>query len=253
MILEDFSLEGKTALVTGAATGLGKALASGLAEAGATLTLVTRKSPLENIASEIRSLGTTPLCLTADLSIASERERVVLETTEQFGRIDILVNNAGITLRRPAEEFSMDEWSQILELNLNAVFHLCQLAGKQMLKQGSGKIINIASLTSFLGGILVAPYAASKGAVGQLTKALASEWAARGVNVNAIVPGYFHTPMGEPLYNDPLRMPQILQRIPAGDIGVPDQLKGAVVFLASKASDYVHGHLLAVDGGWLAR
>lgn len=253
MVLDDFSLKGRIALVTGAATGLGEAMAVGLAEAGASLALVTRKDPLDSIAVQIRPWSGDYLCLEADLSVPSDRERVVSTVLGRFGRIDVLLNNAGTTIRRPAEAISMEEWSQVLEVNLNAVFHLCQLVGKRMLAQGSGKIINVASLLSFSGGILVAPYAASKGGVAQLTKTLANEWACRGINVNAIVPGYFRTGMGEAIYSDPVRMTQILDRIPVGRVGDPTQLKGAVVFLASAASEYVHGHLLTVDGGWMAR
>lgn len=249
LILEEFRLDGKVALVTGAATGLGAAMALGLSQAGARLVLATRETPLDATAQLIPD----PVVIQSDLTRADDRERTIAHAIERCGRLDILVNNAGTTLRRPTEEMAFHEWRAVLDLNLDAVFHLCQLAGRHMLARGSGKIINIASLMSFQGGLRIAPYSASKGAVAQLTKELACEWAGRGVNVNAIAPGYFRTRMGEPLYNDPVRMPQILDRIPSGRIGDPEELSGAVVFLASAASNYVHGHLLVVDGGWLAR
>jgi 2-deoxy-D-gluconate 3-dehydrogenase len=170
-----------------------------------------------------------------------------------MGSIDILVNNAGIIRRSPAAEFSEKDWYDVIEVNLNAVFRLCQLAGRHMLNQGHGKIINIASLLSFQGGVFVPSYAAAKGAVSQLTKALANEWAAQGINVNAIAPGYMATDNTAPLRSNPVRSQQILERIPTGRWGTPEDLGGTAVFLASAASNYVNGHVLVVDGGWLAR
>ncbi|MCX6624778.1 MAG: glucose 1-dehydrogenase [Acidobacteria bacterium] len=253
MAKDPFRLDGKVALVTGAATGLGAAIAIGLAEAGADLALVTRSTPLDETVAEIERTGVRALAVTADLAVAAQREAVVNACLARFGRLDILVNNAGITARHNAEEFPLEDWTAVLETNATAVFHLCQLAGRHMLERGSGKIINIASLLSFSGGIRAVSYAASKGAVAQMTKALANEWASRGVNVNAVAPGFFRTRMNEPLLSDPARTAQLLARIPAGRFGEPPELKGSVVFLASAASDYVHGHLLLVDGGWMGR
>ena len=175
------------------------------------------------------------------------------ETVQHFGAIDILVNNAGIIRRSPAADHSEEDWTAIIDVNLSSVFRLTQHAGRHMLTKGSGKIINIASLLTFQGGIMVPSYAAAKGGVGQLTKAFANEWASKGVNVNAIAPGYFATDNTEALQNNPERARQILERIPAGRWGNPEDLAGAAVFLASPASDYVHGHVMVVDGGWLNR
>ncbi len=179
--------------------------------------------------------------------------RLVEETIEHFGTIDILVNNAGIIRRSPAVDHSEEDWKALIDVNLSSVFRLTQHAGRHMLAKGHGKIINIASLLTFQGGIMVPSYAAAKGGVGQLTKAFANEWASKGVNVNAIAPGYFATDNTEALQNNPERARQILERIPAGRWGDPEDLAGAAVYLASAASDYVHGHVLVVDGGWLNR
>ena len=189
----------------------------------------------------------------ADITDPQACENLIEKTVRELGAIDILVNNAGIIRRTPAVDYSATDWADVIETNLNSVFRLCQCAGRHMLAQGSGKIINIASLLSFQGGVLVPAYAAAKGAVAQLTKALANEWAPRGINVNAIAPGYMATNNTAALRADPARSRQILERIPAGRWGTPQDLAGAVVFLASHASDYLHGHVLAVDGGWLAR
>jgi 2-deoxy-D-gluconate 3-dehydrogenase len=178
---------------------------------------------------------------------------LVEETVVRFGAIDILVNNAGTIRRAPAEDHSDADWETVIAVNLSSVFRLMQHAGRHMLKQGRGKIINIASMLTFQGGVNVPSYAAAKGGVGQLTKAFANEWAGRGVNVNAIAPGYMATDNTAALKNDPVRSGQILERIPAGRWGIPEDLAGAAVFLASSASDYIHGHILAVDGGWLCR
>ena len=193
------------------------------------------------------------LLLIVILENASEVSEAISSVVAYFGKLDILVNNAGIQRRSPAVDFAEEDWDAVMNVNLKTVWLLCQQAGRQMLKQGSGKIINMASLLSYQGGITVPAYAAAKGGVAQLTKALSNEWAAKGVNVNGIVPGYIATDMNEALINDETRSRQIIERIPAGRWGEADDFKGAVVFLASDASAYIHGHLLAVDGGWLGR
>jgi 2-deoxy-D-gluconate 3-dehydrogenase len=254
MISDAFSLKGKNALVTGSRRGLGAAMAIGLAEAGANLVVHGSKvGGLEDICSAVRAAGVKAVRVIADLADPHSPERLVETTVQELGSIDILINNAGIIRRKPAVDYSLEDWNDVLQVNLNAVFRLAQLAGKHMLAQGHGKIINIASLLSFQGGILVPAYAAAKGAIAQLTKALANEWASKGVNVNAIAPGYMETDVTSALRTDQVRNRQILERIPAGRWGSPNDLVGAAVFLASPASDYIHGAVLAVDGGWLAR
>jgi 2-deoxy-D-gluconate 3-dehydrogenase len=193
------------------------------------------------------------LCLTADLSKRDQSDRLVTQGAEAMGSIDILVNNAGIIRRAPAVDFKDEDWDAVLEINLTSVFRLSRAVGAQMLARGHGKIISVASLLSFQGGVLVPAYAAAKAGVAQLTKALANEWAGRGVNVNAIAPGYMATENTAPLRADPVRSRQILDRIPAGRWGEPADVGGVAVFLASRASDYVHGHVLVVDGGWMGR
>jgi len=247
-----FDVTGRVAVVTGAGRGLGRALALALAEAGADIAAVSRR-PASDLAAGIERVGRRCVPLTADLEDPEDVETVIPGAVQAFGRVDILVNNAGVISRAPAIETTPEDWHRVLQVNLHAVFRLCQDAAREMLPRRRGKIINIASLASFEVGILVSPYAASKGAVGQLTKALANEWAPHGINVNAIVPGYLTTEMTRALREDPDRNAAILERIPAGRWGRPEDLGGAVVFLASPASNYVHGHLLAVDGGWLAR
>jgi 2-deoxy-D-gluconate 3-dehydrogenase len=197
--------------------------------------------------------GANPFAVIGDVSQALVCERLVEQVVHHFGSIDILVNNAGIIRRAPAVEHSDEDWQTVIDTNLSSVFRLSKHAGKHMLAQGSGKIINIASVLSFQGGVFVPSYAAAKGGVGQLTKAFANEWAAKGVNVNAIAPGYMETDNTEALRANAERSRQIMERIPAGRWGCPEDLAGAVVFLASSASDYVHGHVLVVDGGWLSR
>ena len=245
-------MTGRVAVVTGAGRGLGRALALALAEAGADIAAVSRR-PASDLAAGIERVGRRCVPLTADLEDPEDVAAVIPGAVQAFGRVDILVNNAGVISRAPAIETTPEDWHRVLQVNLHAVFRLCQDAAREMLPRRRGKIINIASLASFEVGVLVSPYAASKGAVGQLTKALANEWAPHGINVNAIVPGYLTTEMTRALREDPDRNAAILERIPAGRWGRPEDLGGAVVFLASPASDYVHGHLLAVDGGWLAR
>lgn len=256
MILDDFSLDGKVALVTGATRGLGQAMAVALAEAGADVALVGSTSPADATAEKIRALGRRALTLTCDLSQApvAELAGLVDATVAEFGRIDILVNNAGIIRRTPALEFSESDWDDVIQVNQKAVFFLAQAAARAMVEGGAGgKIINTASLLSFQGGINVPSYTASKSAVAGLTHAMANEWASRGINVNAIAPGYFATDNTAQLRADEDRSRSIVERIPAGRWGDAEDLGGAVVFLASNASSYVHGTLLAVDGGWLGR
>lgn len=248
-----FDLSGKKALVTGGSSGLGKAMAEALLEAGAEVGIIASSEKLSKAVDELSAPDRKVVGIRADLSVREERKRSFEDFIKGSGTIDILVNNAGITLRHPAEEHPIEDWSKVIELDLTAVFELCQLAGRVMLEKGSGKIINISSLLAFSGGITVPAYAAAKGGVAQLTKALANEWASRGVNVNSIAPGYMDTPLTDALKKDPTRNRQILERIPAGRWGKPDDMKGAVVFLASKASDYVHGAIIVVDGGFLGR
>jgi len=243
-----FSVEGKKALVTGGSVGLGRAMAEALVEGGARVAIVGRS---ERVFDTAREIGAIPL--QADLADRVQTLALVDRAAEALGGLDILVNNAGVQRRHPAEEFPLDDWDTVLAVNLDAVWILAQAAGRMMLSQGHGKIINIASAMSFLGGVTVPAYAASKGGVAQLTKALSNEWAGRGVNVNAIAPGYMNTEMIAALVGNPQRGPLILARVPAGRWGVPDDLKGMVLFLASAASDYVHGAIIPVDGGFLGR
>lgn len=249
-----FELPNKNALVTGSHRGLGLAIAVALAEAGANVGCHGRAADAGSCCDEIRAAGRKTFYYSGNLADRKACDELIQKTVEEFGSIDILVNNAGLIRRAAAAEYSMEDWDELIAVDLTAVFRLSQLAGKQMLKRGAGgKIVNIASLLSFQGGILVPAYAAAKGGVAQLTKALANEWAAKGINVNAIAPGYMATDNTEALRNDPVRSEQILQRIPAGRWGKPEDVAGAALFLCSAASDYVHGHVLAVDGGWLAR
>ncbi|MGD0201003.1 MAG: 2-dehydro-3-deoxy-D-gluconate 5-dehydrogenase KduD [Bryobacteraceae bacterium] len=254
MVLDTFSLKGKNALVTGSQVGLGAGIAVGFAQAGANVVVHGKdERGIEEVCAAVAAAGARPVRAIADVSDAKACADLVELTVRELGSIDILVNNAGIIRRAPAAEFPEKDWAEVIEINLNAVFRLCQFAGRHMLKQGSGKIINIASLLSFQGGVFVPSYAASKGAVAQLTKALANEWAPKGINVNAIAPGYMATDNTAALRADPVRSRQILDRIPAGRWGTPQDLAGGAVFLASAASDYLNGHVLVVDGGWLAR
>ena len=252
-ILERFSLVGKTALVTGAASGLGAAIAIAFAEAGAAVACHGNRRPADATAAKIRALGGSAHSYSADLGTPDGADQLFRSAAAEMGDIDILVNNAGMIHRNAAEDFEADAWNTVLQVNLTSVFRLSQLAGKAMLERGRGKIVSIASLLSFQGGIRVPAYAASKGGVAQLTKALANEWAGRGVQVNAIAPGYFRTENTTALQKDEVRNRQILERIPAQRWGEPEDLCGAAVFLASSASDYVNGEVLVVDGGWMAR
>lgn len=253
MILDRFSLKGKTALVTGSSRGLGAGIALALAEAGADVAVHGSREVPEASLLMLSKTGANAFAVIGDVSQASVCERLVEEVVHHFGSIDILVNNAGIIRRAPAVEHSDEDWQAVIDTNLTSVFRLSKYAAKHMLAQGSGKIVNIASVLTFQGGVFVPSYSAAKGGVGQLTKAFANEWAAKGVNVNAIAPGYMETDNTKALREDPARSRQIMERIPAGRWGCPEDLAGAVVFLASSASDYVHGHVLVVDGGWLGR
>ena len=254
MTLDAFRLDGKNALVTGSHKGLGAAIAVALAQAGANVACHGRDPNPGTASQEIRALGRKTFYFAGDVADAQVCSALIQKTLAEFGSIDILVNNAGIIRRAPAEDYPAEDWDAVISVNLSAVFRLSQLAGQQMLKQARpGKIVNIASVLSFQGGVRVPAYAAAKGGVAQLTKALANEWAAKGINVNAIAPGYMATDNTTALRDDPVRGGQILERIPAARWGEPHDLAGAAVFLCSSASDYVHGHVLVVDGGWLAR
>lgn len=248
-----FDLTGKVALVTGGTVGLGAGMASALAEAGADLVLVTYTDNDDTMKKKAESLGRRCHVITADLSKEEQLPGVVEQAIAAFGHIDILVNNAGIIRRTPIAEHSAKDWHDVIDLNLNTVFFLTQLVGRHMIERGSGKIISVASMLSYQGGILVPGYTASKHAVAGLTKAFANEWASKGVNVNAIAPGYFETRNTAQIRADSERTESITARIPVGRWGQPEDLGGPAVFLASKASDYLHGHILNVDGGWQAR
>jgi 2-deoxy-D-gluconate 3-dehydrogenase len=248
-----FSLAGKTALVTGANTGLGQAIAVALAGAGADIAAGGRTPP-DTTGDAVRALGRRFEFLRVDMRDSKAAKGLVAETVRLFGRIDVLVNNAGVIRRNDALEFTEDDWDEVLDVNLKSVFFLSTAAARAMLeRRAGGKIINIASMLSFQGGVRVASYTASKSGVAGLTKLLANEWGSRGINVNAIAPGYFVTNNTTALRADERRNADILARIPAGRWGEPEDLAGAAVFLASPASDYVHGVILPVDGGWLAR
>jgi 2-dehydro-3-deoxy-D-gluconate 5-dehydrogenase len=254
LILDSFKLEGKVALVTGASAGLGRAIALALAEAGASVACHGNTRSPEATCEEIRKTGRAAHAVVGDLSNPETPRALVEETLARFQALDILVNNAGTIRRAPAVEFSEEDWATVIEVNLSSVFRLSQATGRHMIERASGgKIINIASLLSFQGGITVPSYAAAKGGVAQLTKALANEWARHGINVNAIAPGYMRTDNTAALQRDETRNRQITERIPAGRWGEPRDLAGAALFLASQASDYVHGHVLLVDGGWMGR
>jgi 2-deoxy-D-gluconate 3-dehydrogenase len=247
-----FDLTGKTAIVTGGSTGLGQGMALGLASAGADIVLVDYVESTDT-ANKVRALGRKALVIVANLMEMSSIPVVVEKTIAEFGKIDILINNAGIIRRMNAIDFTEKDWDDVMLLNSKTIFFLAQAVAKDMMKRKSGKIISTASLLAFQGGIRVPSYAASKGAVAQITKALANEWGALGINVNAIAPGYMATNNTTALREDPERSKSILDRIPAGVWGTPEDLQGAVIFLASKASNYVNGHVLVVDGGWMAR
>ena len=252
-ILEMFQLNGKNALVTGSSRGLGAAIALALAEAGANVGCHGKGSE-DAISGRICKLGKKSFYFSGDIANPETHANLIEKTIAEFGSIDILVNNAGTIRRAAAATFPQKDWDELIAVNLTAVFRLSQLAGRNMLERGAaGKILNIASLLSFQGGITVPAYAAAKGGVAQLTKALANEWAAKRINVNAIAPGYMATDNTAALRKDPDRSRQILERIPAGRWGEPVDVAGAALFLCSSASDYVHGHVMLVDGGWMGR
>jgi 2-dehydro-3-deoxy-D-gluconate 5-dehydrogenase len=254
MYLESFRLTGKNALVTGSRRGLGAAIAVALAEAGANVGCHGREADSGATCDAITAAGRKTFYFAGDLGKPEACTALFDKTIQEFGTLDILVNNAGAIRRAPAAEYPMEHWNELIAVNLTSVFQLSQLAGRHMLERGaSGKIVNIASVLSFQGGVFVPAYAAAKGGVALLTKALANEWAAKGINVNAIAPGYMVTDNTTALRNDPDRSRQILSRIPAARWGEPKDLAGAALFLCSSASDYVHGHVLVVDGGWLSR
>jgi 2-deoxy-D-gluconate 3-dehydrogenase len=253
-VFDSFRLDGKTALVTGCRRDIGKAMAEALAQAGADIVGVSATlEPDSAVEREVRALGRQFHAYSCDFGDRAALRAFIAKVKADHPRIDILVNNAGTILRKPAVEHPDDYWDRILEINLSAQFILSREIGKEMVARGSGKIIFTASLLTFQGGITVPGYAASKGGIGQLTKALANEWAGKGVNVNAIAPGYIATDNTEALRNDPNRSRQIMERIPAGRWGQPEDFAGAVVFLASAASDYVHGSIMTIDGGWMGR
>lgn len=254
-MLELFNLEGKTALVTGCKRGIGKAIALGLADAGANIIGVSASLELQNsnVEKEVIARGKNFKGYQCDFSDRESLYSFIKEVKTDFPKIDILVNNAGTILRAPAVEHSDEIWDKVIDVNLNAQFILSREIGKEMVDRGAGKIIFTASLLTFQGGITVPGYAASKGAIGQLVMALSNEWAGKGVNVNAIAPGYINTDNTEGLRNDPERSAAILGRIPQGRWGNPEDFKGPVVFLASEAASYVNGTTLLVDGGWMGR
>jgi 2-deoxy-D-gluconate 3-dehydrogenase len=249
-----FDLSDKVALVTGASAGLGAAIAVALAEAGADVMCHGNTRSPEATCEAIRGVGGRAVGIVADLSRRADADRLVPQTLDAFGRFDILINNAGTVRRRQAAEHPDEDWDHVLEVNLTSVFRLARAAGRSFLDRSTpGKIVNVASLLSFQGGITVPGYAAAKGGVAQLTKALANEWASQRINVNAIAPGYMATDNTAPLRADPVRARQILERIPAGRWGDPRDVAGAAVFLCSSSADYIHGHVLVVDGGWMGR
>lgn len=250
-----FSLHGQVALVTGGATGIGRAVAVALARAGADVAVTVNRSPAEATLAAVRETGRRGFSVPCDLETlgAGRANELLDEVRSELGEVTVLVNNAGIIRRSPAADYRDEDWDAVMQVNLNAVWTLSREAGKRMLGAGRGKIVNVASLLSFQGGVTVPAYTASKHAVAGLTKALANEWASGGVNVNAVAPGYIRTDNTRALQENETRNRQILERIPAGRWGEPEDIAGAVVFLASPAADYVSGHVLAVDGGWLAR
>jgi 2-deoxy-D-gluconate 3-dehydrogenase len=247
-----FDLSGRTVIVTGANTGIGQGIAVALASAGAAIVAVGRSS-MDETEAMVRQAGAGFHAIAADLGSIDPVKPIVAEALKTFGSIDILVNNAGIVRRADAIDFTEQDWDAVMNINLKTAFFLTQAAAHHMLEKGRGKVINIASMLSFQGGIRIPSYTASKSGIAGLTKLLACEWAAKGVNVNAIAPGYFVTNNTTALREDPDRSSSILARIPAGRWGNPADIGGAAVFLASSASDYVHGTVLPVDGGWLAR
>ena len=253
MILDLFKLNGRVALVTGASRGLGQAMALGLAEAGADIVGISRSGDWQELERLVVNAGRRFWGFSTDLSKPEQRVDLIQRIIQKTGHVDILVNNAGISHRHPPEDYPLSEWHQLFEVHLHASFDLAQQVSRPMLKRGRGKIINIGSVMTFEGGLNIPAYAAAKHALAGLTKSLSNSWARQGINVNCICPGYFETSMSHVLQDDPVRGPQILDRIPVGRWGQPDELAGLCVFLASDASNYMHGSTVAIDGGWLAR
>jgi 2-deoxy-D-gluconate 3-dehydrogenase len=253
-VIDQFKLDGKRAFVTGSSSGIGQAIAIGLAEAGATVIChASKQGGASETVSAIKKLGKNSIEVAGDLSDKTVPAKLIAEIIAKFNRLDILINNAGTIRRSPAVDYAEEDWEFVLEVNLSSIFRLSQSAGRHMIEQGGGKIVNVASLLSFQGGITVPAYTAAKSGVAGLTKALANEWAKFGINVNAIAPGYIATKNTAALRSDETRNRQILERIPAGRWGEPEDLAGAAVFLASDASKYMNGHVLTVDGGWMGR
>ncbi|WP_017814276.1 MULTISPECIES: 2-dehydro-3-deoxy-D-gluconate 5-dehydrogenase KduD [Paenibacillus] len=250
--MKAFDLSGKVALVTGASGGLGQGMALGLAEAGADIVCVSYSNSDDTV-NKVRELGREAHSIEADLSQHDRLEDVVKQALEFKGRIDILINNAGIIRRTPAVDHAWKDFADVIDINLETVFYLSQLVGRHMIERGSGKIISVASMLSYQGGINVPGYTASKHGVAGITKALANEWASKGIQINAIAPGYMMTDNTAPIVADQARFDAITERIPAGRWGKAEDMKGPVVFLASEASDYLNGHIICVDGGWMAR
>ena len=253
MDLSNFSLEGKLALVTGGSRGLGQAMAVALARAGADIISIQRKNECAETKRRVEAWGRKCYPYGLDLATLNSAEELAETLENTYGPVEILVNNAGIQRRHPCTEFPIEDWDLMLQVHLRATFLMCQAFGKRMIARGGGKIINVASLLAFSGGYTIPAYAAAKGGIAQLTKALANEWAEKNVNVNAIAPGYFDTDMNTALQQNPVRNSQILDRIPAKRYGDPDEIGGMTVFLASPAASYVHGSVMIVDGGWMAR
>ena len=253
-ILDAFKLDGKVAIVTGSERGLGRGMATALAQAGADIVGVTYVAEAPETAATVHAAGRRYLHVQADLSSLQPIQRIIDSALQEFGHIDILVNNAGIITRNDSVDFTEKEWDDVMDINVKATFFMCQAVARQFIKQGNGgKIVNVASMLSFQGGIRVPSYTASKSGVKGITMLMANEWAKHGINVNAIAPGYMATDNTTQLRADEARSAEILGRIPAGRWGLPEDLGGTVVFLASKAGDYVNGYTIAVDGGWLAR
>jgi 2-deoxy-D-gluconate 3-dehydrogenase len=253
-ILDAFKLDGKVAIVTGSERGLGRGMAVALAQAGADIVGVTYVGSAPETEAAVQALGRKYVHVQADLSSIEPVQRIVDTALQAFGRIDILVNNAGIITRNDSVDFTEKEWDDVMNVNLKSAFFMCQAVARQFIAQGQGgKIVNVASMLSFQGGIRVPSYTASKSGIKGITMLMANEWAKHGVNVNAVAPGYMATDNTTQLRADEARSAEIVGRIPAGRWGTPEDLGGAVVFLASKASDYVNGYTIAVDGGWLAR
>ncbi|OAS14395.1 SDR family NAD(P)-dependent oxidoreductase [Paenibacillus oryzisoli] len=249
-----FDLTGKKAIVTGASRGLGRGMAAGLHHAGAEVVILDISDDAEATAKELGASGPAVYAVMGNLEDRKDRERAFSNSLELLGgKLDILINNAGVHDRRSCLDLPLEAWERVMEVNINAIYHLCKMAGELMLEQKSGKIINMGSMLSFIGGFNATAYAASKGAVAQLTKSLSNEWAGHGIQVNAIAPGYMDTSMNKDLHADAVRYPQVTSRIPAGRWGTPEDLQGIAVFLASPASSYITGTVIPVDGGYLVR